>query len=34
MSLKVAKIDPRTMNDKKMVINTGMNEIYLEFATV
>ena len=34
ISLKLAKIDPRTMNDKKMVIGTGMSEIHLEFANV
>lgn len=33
ISLKLAKIDPRTMNDKKMNIGTGMSEIFLEFAT-
>jgi pyruvate/2-oxoglutarate dehydrogenase complex dihydrolipoamide dehydrogenase (E3) component len=34
ISLKLAKIDPRTMNDKKMIIGTGTTEIFLEFATI
>lgn len=34
ISLKLAKVDSRTMNDKKMVIGTGMSEVFLEFATV
>lgn len=34
ISLKLAKIDPRTMNDKKMNIGTGMSEIFLEFKTI
>jgi hypothetical protein len=31
ISLKLARVDPRNMNDKKMVIGTGTNEIHLEF---
>ena len=34
ISLKLARVDPRTMNDKKMVIGTGTNEIHLEFTTI
>lgn len=34
ISLKLARVDPRTMNDKKMVIGTGTNEIHLEFNTI
>ena len=34
ISLKLARVDPRTMNDKKMVIGTGTNEIHLEFASI
>lgn len=34
ISLKLAKIDPRTMNDKKMIIGTGISEIFLEFSSV
>ena len=32
--MKLAKIDPKTMNDKKMVIGTGMSEVHLEFASI
>lgn len=34
ISLKLARVDPRTMNDRKMVIGTGTNEIHLEFNTI
>lgn len=34
ISLKLARVDPRTMNDKKMVIGTGTNEIHLEFSSI
>lgn len=34
ISLKLARVDPRTMNDKKMVIGTGTNEIHLEFNSI
>jgi hypothetical protein len=34
ISLKLAKIDPRTMNDKRMIIGTGLGEIILEFSTI
>ena len=36
ISLKLAKVDARTMNekDKKMIINTGSGQIHLEFNNV
>ena len=34
ISLKLAKIDPKTMNDKRMIIGTGTAEIHLEFNTI
>jgi hypothetical protein len=34
ISLKLARVDPRTMNDKKMVIGTGTNDIHLEFNSI
>ena len=34
ISLKLAKVDPRTMNDKRMIIGTGTGEIHLEFNTI
>jgi hypothetical protein len=34
ISLKLARVDPRTMNDKKMIIGTGISEVHLEFATI
>lgn len=34
ISLKLAKIDFRTMNDKKMIIDTGTSSIHLEFLTL
>ncbi len=32
--LKLAKVDPKTMNDKKMIIGTGTSEIFLEFNSI
>jgi hypothetical protein len=34
ISIKLARVDPRTMNDRKMIIGTGTNEIHLEFQTI
>jgi pyruvate/2-oxoglutarate dehydrogenase complex dihydrolipoamide dehydrogenase (E3) component len=34
ISLKLAKIDSKTMNDKKMIISTGTNQIHLEFESI
>lgn len=34
ISLKLAKIDFKTMKDKKMTIGTGTNQIHLEFETI
>jgi PH domain len=34
ISIKLARVDPRNMNDRKMIIATGTNEIHLEFQSV
>ena len=34
ISLKLARVDCKTMKDKKMVISTGTNQIHLEFASI
>lgn len=34
ISIKLARVDPRTMNDRKMIIGTGTNEIHLEFQSI
>jgi len=33
ISLKLAKIDPKGMTDRTVLINTGMTELYLQFKT-
>lgn len=34
ISLKLAKMSTHTLNDKTLTINTGITEIYLQFASV
>lgn len=34
ISLKLARIDTKTMNDKKMIISTGTGQIHLEFTNI
>ena len=34
ISLKLARLDPKTMNDRKMIISTGTNQIHLEFSSI
>ncbi len=34
ISLKLAKIDPKTKFDNNMIINTGTMEIHLKFASI
>lgn len=34
ISLKLARVDTKTMNDKKMIILTGTGQIHLEFNNI
>lgn len=34
ISLKLARIDTKTMNDRKMVVSTGTGQIHLEFSNI
>lgn len=34
ISLRLAKVDPRSSNDKRIIIYTGTTEIHMKFKTI